>query len=63
MAVNQPCVVYSFGLGADWSFDRDAESHGCRVHGFDPTNNLVCKRKHDLGFLRGVDLVVNEQSS
>ena len=36
------CVVYSFGLGADWSFDKDAEKFGCHVHGFDPTNSLVC---------------------
>ena len=25
------CVVYSFGLGADWSFDNAAESRGCEV--------------------------------
>ena len=35
------CVVYSFGLGADWSFDKAAEKFGCSVHGFDPTNLLV----------------------
>lgn len=39
--LNRPCVVYSYGLGADWSFDKDAENFGCSVHGFDPTNNLV----------------------
>lgn len=34
----KPCVVYSYGLGADWSFDMAAENYGCEVHGFDPSN-------------------------
>mmetsp|Transcript_23806 Transcript_23806/g.34906 ORF Transcript_23806/g.34906 Transcript_23806/m.34906 type:complete len:295 (+) Transcript_23806:165-1049(+) len=34
------CVVYSFGLGADWSFDNAAEESGCEVHGFDPSGEL-----------------------
>ena len=34
------CIVYSFGLGADWSFDNAAERYGCTVHGFDPTGML-----------------------
>lgn len=34
------CVVYSFGLGADWSFDIVASSppYSCTVHGFDPSD-------------------------
>jgi hypothetical protein len=28
------CIVYSFGLGADWSFDNAAESVGCEVREF-----------------------------
>eukprot|EP01031_Cornospumella_fuschlensis_P025953 gene25953-31340_t len=34
------CLVYSYGLGADWSFDNAAEEFGCEVHGFDPTGPL-----------------------
>lgn len=34
------CIVYSYGLGADWSFDNQAELKGCIVHGFDPTGKL-----------------------
>lgn len=29
------CIVYSFGLGADWSFDNAAESLGCEVRELD----------------------------
>jgi hypothetical protein len=33
----EQCIVYSFGLGADWSFDSKLEINGCEVHGFDPS--------------------------
>ena len=34
------CVIYSFGLGADWSFDTAASGspYSCSVHGFDPSD-------------------------
>lgn len=36
--VSSPCIVYSYGLGADWSFDNTLESkYKCQVHGFDPS--------------------------
>ena len=34
---SDPCVVYSYGLGADWSFDKAMEKLGCTIHGFDPS--------------------------
>lgn len=46
----QKCVVYSYGLGADWSFDKDAEANGCEVHGFDPTNLLWQRGMHGPDF-------------
>ena len=34
------CIVYSYGLGADWSFDNALEQAGCEIHGFDPSGNF-----------------------
>ncbi|XP_031550099.1 methyltransferase-like protein 24 [Actinia tenebrosa] len=31
------CIVYSFGIGRDFSFDDGMASHGCHVFSFDPT--------------------------
>lgn len=31
------CVVYSFGLSNDWSFDAAMETYGCDVYSFDPS--------------------------
>jgi hypothetical protein len=31
------CVVYSFGINHQWSFDLAAVAKGCEVHAFDPT--------------------------
>ncbi|XP_077984284.1 putative methyltransferase-like protein 24 isoform X2 [Glandiceps talaboti] len=31
------CVVYSVGIGNDWTFDDAMEKYGCDVYSFDPT--------------------------
>ena len=35
------CLVYSFGISTDWTFDWDMEGFGCSVHSFDPSINVT----------------------
>lgn len=34
------CLVYSFGVSNDWSFDEAMAQYGCEVHSFDPSIGL-----------------------
>lgn len=52
--INGNCIVYSFGLGADWSFDKAAEERGCEVHGFDPSGLLWRQGMHGRDY-SGID--------
>ncbi|XP_005103849.1 methyltransferase-like protein 24 [Aplysia californica] len=46
-----PCVVYSFGVGDDFSFDDAVvKNYGCKVYSFDPSMKMGNKRRGENSF-------------
>ncbi|XP_043208118.1 uncharacterized protein LOC122373811 [Amphibalanus amphitrite] len=41
------CLIYSFGINYDWSFDEAARAFGCEVHSFDPSIDYPEGRRSD----------------
>ncbi|XP_069986307.1 uncharacterized protein [Penaeus vannamei] len=41
------CLVYSFGIADDWSFDDAMAEYGCEVYSFDPTIGLETHRRSE----------------
>lgn len=42
----QRCLVYSFGINQEWSFEDQMAGFGCKVYAFDPSTN---ETDHDRG--------------
>lgn len=65
----QPCLVYSFGIKWDFSFDDAiAETYGCEVHSFDPSMNTTDFQRskhiwfHDVGLLDKKDFFYKKRN-
>ena len=46
------CLVYSFGMATDWSFDLDMEGFGCDVNAFDPFVNYTSLEEDAIQFTK-----------
>ncbi|XP_043246991.1 uncharacterized protein LOC122394298 [Amphibalanus amphitrite] len=46
-AAHDDCLIYSFGINYDWSFDEAARAFGCEVHSFDPSIDYPEGRRSD----------------
>ncbi|CAK8688488.1 unnamed protein product [Clavelina lepadiformis] len=56
------CIMYSFGVGNDFTFDDEIANKGCDVHSFDPTMKLEDGFKRDSGVVFHLLGVSNEDN-
>ena len=46
----QECIVYSFGIGGDWTFEDTIGTLGCKVYAYGPTINVKMVRSENVMF-------------
>ena len=44
------CLIYSFGISTDWSFEDALDELGCQIYAFDPTVNYPARRGNNIFF-------------
>lgn len=50
---NSPCLIYSFGISNDWTFeDYMAGEHGCTIWAYDHTVDFPDKRGQNINFVK-----------
>ena len=47
---NNECIVYSFGIGGDWTFEDTIGAFGCKVYAYDPTIDHPKNRSENVKF-------------
>ena len=58
---NNECVIFSFGIANDWTFEDMMDGLGCTVYAFDPSVNFPSKRGRNIMFEKlGVAAKKNE---
>ena len=50
MMTNKPCLIYSFGISNDWTFEDFMDFRGCEIHAHDPTVDFPAKRGDNIHF-------------
>jgi len=50
MVLGKPCVIYSFGIGSDWTFEDFMDYQGCEIRSYDPTVDFPATRGDNISF-------------
>ena len=49
---DKPCIIYTFGIANDWSFEDGMDYLGCEIHAHDPTVDFPAKRGQNINFYK-----------
>merc|ERR1711874_609213 len=50
--LGKPCLIYSFGIANDWTFEDFMDYRGCEIHAYDPTVDFPAKRGNNISFYK-----------
>jgi len=50
--MDKPCLIYSFGIANDWTFEDFMDYRGCEVHAHDPTVDFPAERGENIHFYK-----------
>ena len=48
----QQCLIYSFGLASDWTFEDQMDRFGCSIFAYDHTISAPAKRGRNIHFFK-----------
>ena len=49
---DKPCIIYTFGIANDWSFEDGMDYLGCEIHAHDPTVDFPAERGENIHFYK-----------
>ena len=52
MVTGAPCLIYSFGVADDWTFEDFMVHFGCKIHAYDPTVHYPPERGSNINFYK-----------
>ena len=52
MVAKEPCIIYSFGINNEWTFEDQMDSEGCSVYAYDHTIGAPARRGQSIQFFK-----------
>ena len=52
MTEKSPCIIYSFGVNHDWTFEDHMDTEGCTIYAYDHTIDAPAERGQNIKFFK-----------
>ena len=52
LAAKEPCIIYSFGINNEWTFEDQMDVQGCSIYAYDHTIDAPAERGNNIKFFK-----------